>query len=346
MKKISFSTIILIAVMGVFAGGIAHADEIKLKNGDTLSGTILQFHAGEALIQTSYAGDVSVKTEEIIGLKTTKPVYLELSTGPTYVGVLADSPSKKTRVITKNGVKMFYPHDVFLLRALMPDEEQQAKFNQPMVWDHRLELGAQIRTGNSDTQDGQVIYGSRMTAHKVALSNALAASVGWASGTRTTQQVIGESRLDWSHTERFYSFYSFNGQHDLLKNLFLRAREEAGVGYKFIKTSETLLQGDVGVGLLEDVLRYSNDDIDPLGHAGFMFTQKIGKRLEFGLKSVLLPDFSDFKHILSESEAWLITPLSEHLMFKMSALDRFDSKPPLGTKKNDISIRTGIVIVF
>lgn len=344
MKKRSLVAFIVSLLLSIHAAVMA--DTIKLKNGDALSGELLQIHSGQAILQTQYAGEVNIRTEEIAALKTSKPVYLELATGKPIIGHLGSSPDNKVRVVTKDGVKLFYPHDIFLLRALMPDEQDLAKFKKPMVWDHRLEVGGQVRTGNSSAQDANLIYGSQMVSENLLLTNALAAGVGWASGDRVTQQVLGESRLDWSHTRRFYSFYSFNGQHDLLKNLYLRAREEAGVGYKFIFTKNTLFQGDIGAGLLEDVLRYSANDIDPIGHAGILFTQKFNSGLEIGFKSVLLPDFSDFKHVLSESEAWFLTPLTERLFFKLSGLNRFDSKPPLGAKKNDLTLRTGIVIIF
>lgn len=336
-------------VMILFLAGfatLARADSLVLKNGDELSGRVVRVDNHVLYLATDYAGEILVSTTEIAGLKTARPVRVNFGGGDVAVGKIEVSPRKEVRLVTARVVRSLDIDRVDGITPLSLDEIKSAGFSRPMVWDHQAEIDAQIRAGNSSAQEVSVGYASEMTNDSVALDNELTMDLGWAKGARTTQQVFGQSRLDWSHTPQFYSFYSFNGQHDLLKSLYLRAREEAGVGYRVIKTKRTLLQGDIGLGLSEDVLKDVTDDVSPLGHLGAEFTQKVGKESECGIKATLLPDFSDPGEFLSDSEAWFVTPITRRFLLKLSVLNRFDSSPPPLIKKDDVTFKTGLVIVF
>jgi putative salt-induced outer membrane protein YdiY len=322
------------------------ADSLTLKNGDVLSGKLNRIENHVVYLQTEYAGELLVSTTEVAGMKTGRPVKVDFGDGETRIGKIEVNPHGDIRLVTATVVYAFDPNAVFRVDPLSPAERSANRFARPRVWDHNAEIGAQIRTGNSSAQDISLGYESRMTNESVELENDVAAGFGWAKGSRTTQQILGESRLDWSHTSRFYSFYSLNGQHDLLKGLYLRAREEAGVGYKLIKTSRSRLQADIGLGLGEDALRNAPEDIDALGHFGVLLKQHVGKDSELGLKSVMLPKFNDLGEFLADSEAWFQTPVTKRLLVKLSALDRFDSSPPAAIKKNDVTVKTSLVIVF
>lgn len=347
LRKTVLSRLIRIfaAFLCVF-GTAARADSLTLKNGDALSGKINRIENHVVYLQTGYAGELLISTTEISGLRTGQPVKVDFGDGVARVGKIEVSPRGAIRLVTATAVYAFDPNAVFRVDPLDSAERAANRFARPRVWDHSAEIGAQVRTGNSSAQDISVGYDSRMTGESVELDNGIAAGFGWAKGDRTTQQVLGESRLDWSHTSRFYSFYSVNGQHDLLKGLYLRAREEAGVGYKFINTARSRLQGDVGLGLNEDILKNSPDDVDALGHLGALFTQKLGKNSELGLKSVLLPKFNDFGEFLADSEIWVQTPIRERFFLKLAFLDRYDSSPPLAIKKNDVTVKTSLVVAF
>jgi putative salt-induced outer membrane protein YdiY len=323
------------------------ADEIVLKNGDKISGRLVLIENQNLYFQTNYAGELLIPAGQVVEIKTEAPVRADLGSGEIVTGQIETTKQKRIRMVTAKDVYYLNPYEVISLTA-MTDEEARAlgEFERPRVWDHQIEAGAQVRSGNTGAQDFTVGYLSTMTEHHVELNNAIAGAYGRSNGTRSTQQVLGEVRLDWSHTPRFYSFYLLDGEHDVMRNLNLRSREEAGVGYKLIKTARTLLQADVGLGMSEEFFKNAANDFDPLGHLGVLFKQKIGKSTEFGLKSVMLPDFSNIGELLAESEGWLLTPITQSFFLRLSAVDRYDSNPLTGIKQNDVTLRTSLVLVF
>ena len=68
-----------------FLGCHALADQVSLKNGDRLSGTIVKSDASTLVLHTDYAGDVSLKWNAIQGIQASEPLHVELQDGKTAV---------------------------------------------------------------------------------------------------------------------------------------------------------------------------------------------------------------------------------------------------------------------
>ncbi|HXT76099.1 MAG TPA: hypothetical protein VN780_07380, partial [Candidatus Eisenbacteria bacterium] len=65
------------AVLCVLANS-AQADQLTLKNGDRISGTIVKSDAKTLLIKTEFAGDVNVQWDAVISIVSLQPLHLEL----------------------------------------------------------------------------------------------------------------------------------------------------------------------------------------------------------------------------------------------------------------------------
>jgi hypothetical protein len=63
----------------------ALADQVVLKNGDRLTGSITKSDGKQLVIKTDYAGDVTVKFEAIQSLTSTGDLHVSLA-GKTVVG--------------------------------------------------------------------------------------------------------------------------------------------------------------------------------------------------------------------------------------------------------------------
>ena len=54
----------------------AMADEVRLKNGGVLPGKIVGMEDGKLVLKTSYAGEISIKWNEVATLRTDTPVHV------------------------------------------------------------------------------------------------------------------------------------------------------------------------------------------------------------------------------------------------------------------------------
>ena len=68
--------------------GTAVADQITLKNGDRVTGTIVKSDGKTLVFNGALVGEVTIALENIAEIVTDKPLYVGLSDGRTIEGVL------------------------------------------------------------------------------------------------------------------------------------------------------------------------------------------------------------------------------------------------------------------
>ena len=87
LRKVEF--IVLIAFLGLTSA--VYADQITLKNGDHLSGTVVKSDGKTLVLHTEFAGDVTIQFAAITQITTDKPLHVALSNGQTVVGPITTS---------------------------------------------------------------------------------------------------------------------------------------------------------------------------------------------------------------------------------------------------------------
>ena len=119
MRKLDL--IALIAVLGL--GPAAFADQVSLKNGDHLSGTIVKSDGKTLVLHTDYAGDVTLDFKAITQITSEKELHVTTSDKKTFVGPVTTTDGK-IEVVTKANGNVEVPQDqVALIRN---DAEQTA----------------------------------------------------------------------------------------------------------------------------------------------------------------------------------------------------------------------------
>src|SRR5271166_2525761 len=108
----------------------ALADQVVLKNGDRLTGTITKSDGKSLVIKTDYAGDVTVKFDVIQSLTSSGDLNVTLD-GKTAVGPITTSGSDVV-VATKAGAPVEAPiSSVTLMRS--PAEQAATTTSEPLV---------------------------------------------------------------------------------------------------------------------------------------------------------------------------------------------------------------------
>ena len=70
------------------------ADQITLKNGDRLTGTVVKSDGKVLVLHTEFAGDVTLQFAAITQITTDKPLHVALKDGQTVVGPISTSDGK------------------------------------------------------------------------------------------------------------------------------------------------------------------------------------------------------------------------------------------------------------
>src|SRR5215475_14413109 len=146
----------------------AAADQITLKNGDRMSGTIVKSDGKTLVLHTDYAGDVTLKFDSISRIQSDAQLHVELQDGKTAAGAVTTSDGK-LEIATRASGTVAAP--ISAIKTLRNDSEQTAydKTLHPGLmqgWKTGLNVGFALTGGNSETTNLSLGFlGARQTLH-------------------------------------------------------------------------------------------------------------------------------------------------------------------------------------
>src|ERR1700682_3983446 len=85
-RRTSMRRSFLCAILVLAAALAARADQVTLKNGDRLTGSIVNSDGKTLLIKTEFAGDVTVQWDAITGIESSGKLNLTLKDGKRLSG--------------------------------------------------------------------------------------------------------------------------------------------------------------------------------------------------------------------------------------------------------------------
>ena len=129
------------------------ADQLVLKNGDRISGTVVKSDGKALLIKTEFEGDVTVQWAAIDSIASTQPLHVATTDGKTIVGPLATT-NGTIHVASQNSGDVTLAKDS--VEAIRDDAEQTDydRMQHPRLldlWSGFLDTGLSLTRGNSAT---------------------------------------------------------------------------------------------------------------------------------------------------------------------------------------------------
>jgi putative salt-induced outer membrane protein YdiY len=328
------------------------ADQVVLKNGDRLTGTITKSDGQTLLIKTEFAGDVTVQWPAVQEVTSAQPLHLTLSNGKTVVGPVATSDGNFAVTTTSSGTVNVAKGDVTALRS---DAEQTAyeKTLHPGLmqgWEGGANVGFALTAGNSETKNLALAFtADRKTLHdelSLYANTVYATNDAPAANPSTTANAIqAGTRYSRNLTDRLFAYVGADFQTDALQQLNLRTVLGGGLGFHAIKNDRTTL--DLLAGL-----NYTRENYDTFNRnfaaltLGEEFTHKLGASTLVTQKAYFFPNLNDTGEYRTTFNLGSVTKLSKWLGWQNAFGDIYVTNPPVGTKKNDIVLTTGLNFSF
>jgi putative salt-induced outer membrane protein YdiY len=337
----------------------ALADQVVLKNGDRLTGSITKSDGKQLVIKTDYAGDVTVKFEAIQSLTSTGDLHVSLP-GKTVVGPVTTS-GDDVIVATKTAGPVEAPKASITMLRSPAEEAAYEKSLHPGVlegWNGGLNLGFAVTRGNSETKSLNIAFNAaRKGFHdKLTLyTNSIYASndLPTASPHTTANTIGGGARYDHDFAPRVFGFVNGDFYHDELQRLDLRSTFGGGLGWHAIKSDPTTLDLLAGVNYTHEGYAIPINPPSPAqtrNQAGLTlgdaFMHKVGKGTVITQSLFFYPDLSQTGEYRGTFNFSTVTKLNKWLGWQNSFGDVYVSNPPTGTKKNDLQIATGLNVSF
>ena len=345
------------------------ADQVTLKNGDRLTGTVVKSDGKELVLHTDAAGDVTLKFDAIQEIKTDAELHVTLKGGKTAVGPVTTTDDKLEIATKTSGTVEAPKSDVTLIRN---DAEQQAydKSLHPGLmhgWNGGLNVGFSVARGNSETENLALAFNAvHPTLHdKITL---YASSINTTNNLATPSTVAsleqGGFRYDRDLKPKLFVFGAADFMANALQFLDLRQVYTGGFGFHAIKSDRTILDFLGGLNYTHET--YSNGALlipanppNPAVYESYGKTNKfaaltLGEELDqkLGKSTVLTQNLGFFPNLQQTGEyrftfnLGTVTKIKKWLGWQNQFGDIYVSNPPTGSKSNDVILTTGLNISF
>lgn len=346
MKLIHFVLFVLLLPASLLA------DQIILKNGDRLTGTIVKADTKSLVIKTEFAGEVTVQWDAIQEMTSSQDLHLVLTNGQTVVGPVATANGIFV-VATKTGGPVQTSKSS--VSAVRNNSEQLAyeKSLHPGFlegWSGGTNVGFALTRGNSQTKNLALAFNAaRKTSNdKLGLYANTVYATNDAPGaipSTTANAIQGGIRYDHDFTARLFGFGSADFQSDSLQTLNLRSILGGGIGLHVIKSESTTLDLLAGVN-------YTRENYDAFSRSFAAAT--LGEELLHKLRAstsltqslYFYPNLTSTGDYRATFNFGTVTKFSKWLGWQNAFGDIYVSNPPAGKKKNDILFTTGLNISF
>ncbi len=316
------------------------ADQVVLKNGDTITGAIVKKDGAKLTIKSEFLGEVTMPWTAVKSLRSDADLTVVLPGGESVLGKVNTS-GDKLEVVTATATRSAPFSDVSALRN---GAEQKAfdRLQHPgflELWTGSYDMGLALARGNAHTETLTNAFSATRITRKdkitvtfneiyaTARVNTVSTTGVTTSTTNTTASAV---RGAWTYsrdlTPRFFVSTLNDYEHDRFQNLNLRF--VAGGDYQHESFIANLSRNSGEANFGDDFLHK------------FSSTTSITQSLRF------FPNLTYTGDYRLNFDLSMVTLVKKWLGWHLTASDRFISNPVFGAQKNDILLSTGFRLSF
>lgn len=343
------------------------ADQITLKNGDRLTGTVVKSDGKTLVLHTDAVGDVTIQFAAIQDIKTDKELHVTLKGGKTAVGPVSTTEGKIEIATTTAGTVEVPKDDVTLIR----NDAEQTAFDKSLHpglkhgWAGGANVGFSVARGNGETENLAVAFNAVHASlnDKITLyASAIDTTNNLATPSSVASLEQGGLRYDRNVNPRAFVFGAADFMSNGLQYLDLRAVYTGGFGFHAIKSDNTTLNFLGGINYTHET--YSNGALvtpitTPPTYVSYGVTNKfaaltLGEELnhKLGKSTVVTQNFYMYPNLQQTGEyrgtfnLGTVTKINKWFGWQNQFGDIYVSNPPTGSKNNDLIITTGLNVSF
>jgi putative salt-induced outer membrane protein YdiY len=322
--------IVLTSFFVLLIFGRGFADEVRLKNGDHLTGKVISLENGILLFSTTYAGDIPIKWEDVANLKTEEPIKIVLMDDTMVQGLVLPGEGGK---ITVEAEKFTEPvtTDLAAVTIINPKPPKP-----PLTTALRINVGASFASGNTDKEDvyadGEFV--ARTTRNRFTIGGLYRRAES--ENLKTEDKTLGYMKYDHFFTEKWYAYANTSAERDEFKDLDLRYTLGAGAGYQFFESTRTNLSVEGGVSYVNESYIVAEDNSFTAGRWGLRFDHfLLPDSLQYFLSHTGLQSLEDSDDLVLFTQTGFRVPFYKNLNFTAQMNWDYDKSPAPGKKESD-----------
>jgi putative salt-induced outer membrane protein YdiY len=329
----------------------ARADEIVMKNGDRVTGSIVKQDGTNITIKTDNFGVITAAWDQVVSVKSDQPLNLTLKDGKTLAGTLATSEGK-VEVAAKEATVAVAPGDVAGIRNAAEQQAYERLLAPGLLelWAGTASVGWAGTNGNAKaltfTMSAQAARVTRTDKTAVYFNLIKASALVGSVSAETARAIRGGVSYNHDVSPRLFVSAFNDYEYDRFQNLDLRFALGGGFGYHAVKGPRATL--DVTGGA--DYSRSTFSTPETVNSAELFWGDDYTLKL-LGASSLIqsFRMFNDLSHTGNyriNADLGISTKLRKWLTWTVSLSDRYLSDPAPGRKTNDWLYTTGLGVTF
>lgn len=238
---------------------LLRADQVTLKNGDRLTGSVLKFDGKNLIFKSEYAGPVTLPWDAVTTVTSTAPLHLGLQDGQTVVGIVS-TDAGNFQIQTENTGTVVAVRET--VKSIRSNEEQAAydaeieRYRNPRLidlWAGFVDLGYAQTSGNADTSNLTVSANANRITRRdktgVYFTSLYARNDASGKSVVSANAMRGGVNYNLNVSPRAFAFGSVDLEFDEFQSLDLRFSPAGGFGYHAVKTERSVFDLFGGVSL-------------------------------------------------------------------------------------------------
>jgi len=330
---------------------VVNAEQVTLKNGDKITGTVVKSDGKTLVLKTDYAGDLSISWASIQDLSSDKKLYVATPDKKLVSGTVATKDADLV-VSTPSGTVDVPKVSVSLIRSEGEQAAYEASLHPALSrnWEGGANVGFSLSSGNSKTKNFNLGFNADRptTNDKITLyaTSLYSTSDRPINGLLVAKSIGGGARYDRNLAPRLFAFGSGDFLTDKIQNLDLRSILTGGLGFHAIKTPKTTLDLLGGANYTRESFLSNSRSFAGLT-IGDDFNQKLGKASLFTERFNYYPNLNNGGGYHTALDLSFSTKLNTWLGWQMGFTDRYTSYISVpGNVKNDTLFTTGLALTF
>lgn len=255
------------ATLVAFVAMPAAADEVILKNGDRITGTLEELAGGKLSIKTEYAGTVEIDWAQVDTLSTDAPVYVKI--GDNLVRATIIAADDGTASLSSEDLLDSDPIELSRMSEMTYEKKPAVRVSG------RINLGASSSSGNTDSENlhanAEVV--ARSAQNRFTAGGRI--NEAKTDGARTESNWLAYLKYDHFISAKWYASANMNAENDKFKDINLRTTIGASSGYQFFDDDQTSLSVELGLSYVSTDFITSVDQDYPAARWALDYAQKL-----------------------------------------------------------------------
>ncbi|QFU77441.1 DUF481 domain-containing protein [Halioglobus maricola] len=310
---------------------VVPADEILLKNGSRILGTVVEARDGSVTVDTDFAGTLAISMDQVVSMQTSQPVVMQMADETVLEEqpmVIADS---QLQVTDSTGATQ-----ALALDQLLVVNPEAWELGQGYAWSGLANMALTIEKGNSDTEELDYKLESVWRSDDDRYTIKLDGEIDEANEVKNTDNWTVQGKYDYFFDGPTYWGVMAYAEADEFADLDLRYYIGPYIGREFLTDPIFTLSAEVGGSYVnEDFITAPDQEYPGANWALHMTSNYLGGDSRLYFDQLGIWNLDETSDIIVNTTLGLAFPLLWGFEAAAEILWEYDSGAVQGIEKMD-----------